>query len=84
MINYPIQFFFLPSNIYFIPMYLWACVLFINLLLWLDKLDHSAVKSMLLRYAPSQKGYECYGPELHYLFIWADATFFDSTPYFSN
>ncbi|XP_077233900.1 uncharacterized protein LOC143876132 isoform X1 [Tasmannia lanceolata] len=60
-----------------------SCVCFVhNLSPGLDKLDPWAERRVFLGYSRTQKGYRCYNPKLRCLFISADVTFFESTPFF--
>ncbi|GMI96958.1 hypothetical protein HRI_003365100 [Hibiscus trionum] len=48
-----------------------------------SKLDPRAHTCVFIGYSPTQKGYKCYSPTLHRMFVSLDVTFFENEPYFS-
>ncbi|XP_077219654.1 uncharacterized protein LOC143853822 [Tasmannia lanceolata] len=60
-----------------------GCTCFVHkLALGLDKLDPRSEKCIFLGYSRTQKGYKCYSPSLRKIFVSADVSFFEDTPYF--
>ncbi|GMI70512.1 hypothetical protein HRI_000720500 [Hibiscus trionum] len=48
-----------------------------------SKLDPRAHTCVFIGYSPTQKGYKCYSPTLHRMFVSLDVTFFENETYFS-
>lgn len=49
-----------------------------------DKLVAKSLKCVFLDYSSIQKGYHCYCPQLQRYLVFADVTFFESNPFFSE
>ena len=70
-------------DLYSIPPRIFGSTYFVHhLALGRDKLSSCSFKCVFLGYSCLQKGYCCYSPKLDHYFVSADATFFESSPYF--
>jgi hypothetical protein len=49
-----------------------------------DKLDTNSVKIIFLGYSSEKKGYKCYDPKNHKLYISRDVSFVENEPYFKK
>jgi Reverse transcriptase (RNA-dependent DNA polymerase) len=49
-----------------------------------DKLDKNVVKAIFLGYSSQKKGYKCYDPRNHKLYISRDVSFFENEPYYQT
>jgi hypothetical protein len=49
-----------------------------------DKLDRNSVKTIFLGYSSGKKGYKCYDPKNHKLYISRDVSFIESEPYYQS
>jgi hypothetical protein len=47
-----------------------------------DKLDRNSVKTIFLGYSSEKKGYKCYDPKNHKLYISRDVSLLESEPYY--
>lgn len=69
-----------PSSI---PLKTFGCTVFVH-----DhqknksKLDPKSIKCVFIGYSSTQKGYKCYSPTLHQMFVSMDATFFENQSFF--
>ena len=49
-----------------------------------DKLDHTSIKAIFLGYSYQKKGYKCFDPINHKLYISRDVSFLENKPYFKE
>jgi hypothetical protein len=50
----------------------------------IDKLDKNSVKTVFLGYSSTKKGYKCFDPEQHKLYISRDVVFMEHEPFFAT
>ena len=76
---------FPDQPLYFLPPRVFGCTCFVHILTpEQDKLSAKATKCIFLGYSRLQKGYHCYSPQTHQLFLCTDVTFFEDSPFFSS
>ena len=75
----------LPNQPLFCLLLMSGCVYFIHIFTpRQDKLSANATKCVFLGYSRLQRGYRCYSPDINHYFIFADATFFENSSFFSS
>ena len=68
-----------------LPLHVFGCVVFVHLHKHqCTKLTHQALRCVFIGYATHQKGYQCYHPSTHRLFVMMDVVFHEDTIYFSE
>ena len=81
----PFSILFLRDFLYVLPPRVFGCTYFVYQSGPIhDKLSPRSIKCIFLGYSRSQKGYRCYSPVLHRVFISSDIKFFESISYFSH
>ena len=70
---------------FLLPPKIFGCVCFVYTLgPSHDKLSPRSIRCIFLDYSYSKKSYRCYDPSQRRLYVFADVTFFETTPYFSK